>query len=201
MLYLREKSRTTDYAAYTGGVFFLERGGDSIRLSASAVTPGFFSVLGARPLLGRVFREDENLHVLGHPLIVLSHAFWQSRLGGRPEVVGEQIRLNGRAFSVVGVMPADFREHWWERRGLSGSDAWIPAMMAPAGMHPSAKAWRDTPLAIEASGSSIWLSVGRVRPGHSLAEARAEADLLGHEVAALWPTRTRMFASPLSSSR
>jgi putative ABC transport system permease protein len=185
--YLSEKSRTTDYAAYTGGMFFLERGGDSIRLAAAAVTPGFFSVLGARPLLGRVFREDENRHVLGHPVIVLSHAFWQSHLGGRPEVVGEQLRLNGRTFLVVGVMPAGFREHWELWRGLSGSDGWVPAMMAPAGMHPSAKAWRDTPLAIEATGASIWLAVGRLRPGHSIAEARAEADLLGREVAALWP--------------
>jgi predicted permease len=185
--FLSEGSRTTDYAAYTGGMFFLERGGDSIRLSAEAVTPGFFSVLGARPFLGRVFREDENLAVLGHPVVVLSHAFWQSHLGGRPEVVGEEVRLNGRAFRVVGVMPEDFREYWWQWRGLAGSDAWIPAMMAPAGMHPSAKAWRDTPLAIEAPGASVWLAIGRLRPGHSLAEARAEADLLGREVAARWP--------------
>lgn len=173
-----------DVAASTAGIVFLERG-ESVRLSVDAVTPNFFAVLGARPALGRTFGEDENVQILGHPVVVLSGRLWRARFGGRSDVVGEEVVLNGRAFSVVGVMPEEFRLRWLDWRGLSGPDAWIPAMMAPVGM--LAKPWRDMPLAIEATGSTIWLGLGRLRPGHSLAEARAEADALGREVKILWP--------------
>jgi len=128
--HLRERSRTMDVAAATGGVVFLERGGESVRLSIGAVTSNFFAVLGARPTLGRTFGEDDNVHILGHPVVVLSGRLWRTRFGGRSDIVGENVVLNGRAFSVVGVMPEDFRERWWDWRGVSGPDAWVPAMMA-----------------------------------------------------------------------
>jgi len=182
---LSERSRTMDVSASTGGVVFLERGGESVRLSVRAVTPNFFAVLGARPTLGRVFGQDENTHVLGHPVVVLSGRLWRTRFGSRSDIVGDKVVLNGRTFSIVGVMPEDFRERWWEWRGTSGPDAWIPAMMAPVGM--LGKAWRDTPLAIETPSSIIWFGLGRLRAGHNLSEARAEAAALGREVKVLWP--------------
>ena len=151
------------------------------------MTPNFFAVLGAAPSLGRVFGEDENVQVLSHPVVVLSDRLWRTRFGAAKEVVGQQVVLNGRTFTVLGVMPRGFRESWWEWTGLSGSDAWIPAMMAPIGMSPNAKAWRDTPLAIEATHANLWLGVGRLRADHSLREARAEAAVLGREVTHLWP--------------
>ena len=150
-----------DVAAETGGVVFLEQRGETVRLSVDAVTPNFFAVLGARPALGRTFGEDENVQILGHPVVVLSGRLWRTRFGGRADVVGEKVVLNGRTFSVVGVMPEEFRERWLDWRGLSGPDAWIPAMMAPVGY--LVKPWRDTPLAIEATGSTIWGGLGRLR--------------------------------------
>jgi len=186
--YLREHSRTMDVSFSTGGVVFLERGGQSVRISEHAVTPNFFRVLGGRPALGRVFGEDENAQVLAHPVVVLSDRLWRTRFGGAPEAIGESVVLNGRTFTVLGVMPPDFRESWSEWTGASGPEAWIPAMMAPVGMYPSAKAWRDTPLAIEAIHATIWVGIGRLRDGHTLSEARAEATILGGQVTDLWPT-------------
>jgi predicted permease len=183
--HLRQHSRTMDVAAGTYGVVFLEQGGERVRLFVEAVTPNFLGVLRARPALGRVFGEDENAQTLAHPVVVLSGRLWRTRFGSRGDIVGKEIVLNGRIFSVVGVMPEDFRVSWSDWRGLSTPDAWIPAMMAPVGM--LAKAWRDTPLAIESTGSIIWTGLGRLRPGHSLEEARAEADALGREVKTLWP--------------
>jgi predicted permease len=184
--HLRERSRTMDVAASTAGIVFLERGGESARLLLHAVTPNFFSVLRARPALGRAFGDDENVEILGHPVVVLSGRLWRTHFGGRSDVVGKNVILNGRAFSVVGVMPDDFRERWWDWRGVSRPDAWIPAMMAPVGM--MGKEWRDTPAAIESAGSTIWLGIGRLRPGHNLGEAKTEAAALGREVKTLWPT-------------
>ena len=183
--HLRERSRTMDVAAETGGVVFLEQRGETVRLSVDAVTTNFFAVLGARPALGRTFGEDENVEILGHPVVVLSGRLWRTRFGGRSDVVGENVVLNGRAFSVVGVMPEDFRERWWDWRGVSRPDAWIPAMMAPVGM--LGKEWRDTPAAIESTSTTIWFGLARLRPGHNLSDARAERAALGREVQILWP--------------
>jgi len=191
---LRQRSRTMDVAAGTYGVVFLDRGGETLRLAVHAVTPNFFGVLAARPSLGRTFGEDENAEVLAHPVVVLSNRLWRTQFGARPEIVGESVLLNRRAFSVVGVMSEEFQERWSDWRGVPGPDAWIPAMMAPLAM--LGKGWRDTPAAIESSRSIIWLGLGRLRPGHSLREARAEADVLGREVGRFWPDSSDEVTTP-----
>jgi putative ABC transport system permease protein len=69
-------------------------------------TPNLFEVLGVRPALGRVFAEDET-GTGRTPLVVLTHELWQ-RLGGRQEILGTSLRLNGTPFEVIGVMPEGF---------------------------------------------------------------------------------------------
>ena len=72
------------------------------------MTDRFFDVLGARPLLGRVFREgDDKPGAL--QAIVLSHTFWIRRFRGDPAVVGRTVAIDGVSHSIVGVMPAGFR--------------------------------------------------------------------------------------------
>src|SRR5438093_2958353 len=76
-------------------------------LIATETTPGFFSLLSARPALGRVFRADE-----GEPgrdgVAILSHGLWVRRFGSSPMAIGRSIRVNGREREVIGVMPASF---------------------------------------------------------------------------------------------
>jgi putative ABC transport system permease protein len=180
--YLREHSRTMDVAAQTGGAFFLDRGGSTIRLTMMAITPNYFDVLGVRPLLGRTFREEDNGRPFAHPVVILSEPLWRNQFGASVDVVGETVVLSGETFSVVGVMPAIEEGYSGYRRT---ADGWVPAMMSPRGM--LSKPWRETARAIESPQTQIWLGLARLRAGHDLREARAEAALLGREVKALWP--------------
>ncbi len=79
-------------------------------LDAQIVTVSFFNVLGVQALRGRTFTEEE-----GRPgnelVVILSHRLWQQLFGGRDEILSQSVTLNGRSYTVVGVMPADFYFH------------------------------------------------------------------------------------------
>ncbi len=97
-----------DMAGWTPAGFNVTGGGDPERVPGMRVTANFFPVLGVKPLLGRNFLPREDVP-RGYPAAVLSHALWQRRFAGRRDIVGRQITLNGRAFTVIGVMPPGFR--------------------------------------------------------------------------------------------
>ena len=86
----------------------LAEGGQPEQIRALAVTPSFFSTLQRQPFLGRGFNEDEAQPGADH-YVILTYALWQSRFAGDRTIVGKDIRLNGEAHRVVGVLPADFR--------------------------------------------------------------------------------------------
>ena len=80
---------------------------DPVRLEAIAVTGQFFNVLGVRPTLGRsIVNEDANPE--SPPVVVLSHALWIEQYGGDPTAIGRRVRLNGRQYEIIGVMPRQF---------------------------------------------------------------------------------------------
>jgi predicted permease len=82
----------------------------SERVMGMLVSANFFQTYGARPVPGRAFLPGvEDRDPGAHPVAVLGHAFWRSRFGGDPSVVGRTLILNGHPFEVVGVAPADFR--------------------------------------------------------------------------------------------
>ncbi len=91
--------------------FFTVSGGvesavESERVGGSSVTAGFFQTLGVRPVLGRLFTEEDD--VPGAPLTaVLTHTFWRTRLAGSTGVLGQSIRINAVPHQIVGVLPAD----------------------------------------------------------------------------------------------
>jgi putative ABC transport system permease protein len=146
------------------------------QIRMASVTANFFSLLGVEPLLGRVFAPDD-----GTPLpansqapnaianappsaLVLSHELWTRRFGGDPGVLGRSLRVSGRPFTVVGVLPPGFE-----------------LLMPPdAGMPTNIHAW--TPLRFDLAGfprDNGWLRViGRLRPGVTVAQAQAEMDAL-----------------------
>ncbi len=182
--YLAEHSRTMDVAAQTGLSLFLERKGPGLQLAGEAVTPGIFRVLGVDPLLGRVFRDDENSRVLDEPVVLLSERLWRERFRADASVLGTKVTLNGRAFSVVGVMPRSFQTLWFQGFQLP-TDVWVPAMMAPLGMRT--KELQEQPLVLESPRLTMWVGIGRLRPGFTLAQARAEADVLSGQIRRIWP--------------
>ena len=104
-------SLLADVAGYHG---FERRGerrlispGEPERLTGIRVTQGFFSTLGVRPQLGRLFTDEES-QWNGPPAVLMSHHLWQRRFGGDPDIVGTSVTINDEAVAVVGVLPASF---------------------------------------------------------------------------------------------
>ena len=103
----------------------LTGGDDPIRLNATAVSRDFFKTLGTRPLLGRVFVPEEAT-TGKNTVVVLSFDFWRRQFGGDSGIVGRELSLNGRKYTVVGVMPERFQLRY---PLPETSDLWRPMVL------------------------------------------------------------------------
>ncbi|HVQ41916.1 MAG TPA: ABC transporter permease [Vicinamibacterales bacterium] len=133
------------------------------RIYGEQVSPSYFEVLGVQPAAGVAFLAGEEDVAAPLRKVVLTHAFWQSHFGGRADVVGQSIALNGDSFTVVGVAA----------RGFTGatvlsSDLWIPSTAMSRGL-ASAETLRGR-------GNNALIMVGRLKPGASIAQAQAFLD-------------------------
>ncbi len=109
-------------ALYRFRSFTLTGGGNAAAIVAGAVGDGFFDVVRARPLLGRVFLPEEDTPARGH-VVILSNGFWKTHFGGAPDVLGRTLTLDGEPYTVVGVMPPAFSIASW---GITKRDLWVP---------------------------------------------------------------------------
>ena len=96
--------------------------GEPEQVFGEIVTGNYFDVLGAPFVLGRGFRGAEDEKPGADPTVVLAHGVWQRRFGGRPDIVGDTITVNGRAFTVIGVTGEGFRG----TTTLGGPELWVP---------------------------------------------------------------------------
>ena len=103
----------------------INRGGTTAILMGEAVTGGAFALLGIEPLLGRAIQPEDDVARGGHPVVMLSHGYWQRAFGGDPQVVGRTLQLGRRSYTIVGVAPADYR---------GGLPAITPAYYVPMAM-------------------------------------------------------------------
>ncbi|HEX6260982.1 MAG TPA: ABC transporter permease, partial [Woeseiaceae bacterium] len=114
----RDNSVFEDMAAYASTQVALTGVGDAKRIPGAAVTEGFFPVLGTTPMLGRPISPADT--VSGQErVVVLSHRVWQRDFGGGPEIPGRTVKLEGRDYSVIGVMPPGFEYP-------AGAELWVP---------------------------------------------------------------------------
>lgn len=95
------------------------------RAPVALVTGSFFRIMQLRPHLGRLLDPSDDQVLDGHPVAVLSHAFWRTRFGEDPQVVGRTLTVNGRSFTVVGVAPEGFHGTDWSVVPA----LWVPMMM------------------------------------------------------------------------
>lgn len=109
----------------------LSVGRDSERIWTQLVSANFFQALGVVPALGRAFRPEDDAAPMRDAVVVLGHGLWQRRFGADPAIVGREVGINGRPFTVIGVAPPAFRG---SIVALS-FDAWVPmAMQQPLGL-------------------------------------------------------------------
>lgn len=156
-------------AHYPSAPLSLGTGDGPVEINGSVVSADYFAVMGVEPELGRFFFPEEDATPGGHPVAVVSHELWRTRLGARDDVLGAVIRLNATAFTVVGVAPESFEG---VRLGRP-SEVWIPTSMAGIGYR-----WCDT-----SDRDCTWLNlIGRLAPGRSLEEARSEMAVLARRV-------------------
>jgi len=109
ILDFRNSARTLDgIAEYSGMIYTLQGEQDAIRITVGLVTGNYFQVMGLSPVIGRLLNDgDDGTSV--PPVMVLTHEFWMRRFGGDPGIVGKQVRVDGRAVEVVGVVqPAPY---------------------------------------------------------------------------------------------
>src|SRR3954466_40647 len=159
--------------------------GQSERVAGELVTGNYFDVLGVRAHIGRTLTPDDDRVPGGHPVAVLSHAFWVGRSAADPSVLNRTISLNGLPMTVVGVLPAGFFGIVVGER----PDVMVPVMMK-AQMTPT---WDDLQ-----SRTSRWLTVmARVKPGVSAAQAEAAMNVVYRQINELelkeMPTRSQSF--------
>jgi putative ABC transport system permease protein len=115
----------TDEANLTGG------GAEPVRVGMAAITANTFATLGARPLVGREFTDEED-RPGGAPVAVLGYGLWQNRYGGDPAALGQIIELDGVARRIVGVMPRGFALPTdYTVSATEPSQVWIPAQIDP----------------------------------------------------------------------
>ncbi len=165
---MREQMGTTDVAAYSEDHEFNLTGyGEAVRLPGTLVSAELFSILGARPELGRTFYPGEDAAGQDN-FVVLSHALWQQRFRGDPAIIGRVIELEGVGRQVVGVMPADFR--FPSPRGA----LWLPLHNDPRN---TAAYWAGDFMPV----------IGRLHRGTRLEQARAEIKMFQSRVTKMFP--------------
>ena len=151
------------------------------RIYGAIVSGNYFAVLGTRPHLGRLLMDADDEGAPGsHPVIVISYELWQRRFGGSASVVGQTVALNGNAFSVVGIAPEGF-----QGTTVIRNDAWVP-MSAMALASPR----RSTSMLT--SREAVWVIMGgRLKPGVTVAQAKAEVVAIGAGLEREFPNENR----------
>jgi putative ABC transport system permease protein len=134
-------------------------------IQGAAVAPGFFSVLRARPMLGRTFTSEENLPGGSHA-ILLSYKFWRDHFASDRAIVGRDITINSRPYSVAGVMPESFRFPSW-------AQVWVPL------------GWSNDQRVVR--GNHNYMVVGRLKPGVDIQQAKSELSAISVRLEQQYP--------------
>jgi predicted permease len=138
--------------------FSLTGAGEAEQVGAEFISSDFFSVLGVKPQIGRTFAEDEE-RVGAAPVALISAGLWQRKFSSAPDILGKNITLDGRDYTIVGVMPASFR---LLIPGFSESQVY-----APIGQ------WSNS-LLLERGAGLGFHGIGRLKPGVTIEQARTD---------------------------
>jgi len=177
----KTRNRVFDDLAFSWDAAYTLTGpGDSQSVMGYQFSANFFSLLGARPLLGRTFLPEEGTQGRDH-VVVLSYQFWRNRFASDEDVIGRTIQLDGGHYIVIGVMPSDFG-------------------------HPSASTdiWTPLPFPVELlenRGLHVFQVIAKLRSGVSLAQAQQELESLAQDNARRHPQTNQHWGIQLKPIR
>jgi len=133
-------------------------------VSGTQITPGFLNGIGVKPMLGRDFRPEE-AEAGQNKVVILMHRLWQRRFGGRRDIIGLQIRMNGEPYTVVGVLPPGQQDRM-------PNQLWVPLTLRPD----------------QINHDFHWLLVmGRMKHGVAIRQAQADMDSVTKHIAEIYP--------------
>ena len=162
----RARNQTFERVAASNGATMTLTTADGVEpLVARRVSIDFLPALGATPALGRNFLADEDRPGGNTRVVVVTHGFWQRRLGADPGAVGKTVSLNGASYSIVGVLPPSFA---WAVPNL---DLFLPLAADPA----------------QNRGDHQLLAIGKLKPGVSLQQANADLQAIAAQLSAQYP--------------
>lgn len=149
--------------------FLLGTGGSPERMRSARVPANFWPLLGVDPVIGRVFTPEEEKR--GERVAVLSYQLWQQQFGGRAEALGSRLQMDDRSYLVIGVMPPEFRFPFPDTK------VWEPLTAHPYWTRNRA----------DSRAQSIWLVLGRIRPGVGWSRAQQEMDAIARQLRLQYP--------------
>ncbi|HKP03417.1 MAG TPA: ABC transporter permease [Chthoniobacterales bacterium] len=177
----KQNTLFTGMGAFAERTFNLTGVGEPERLEGRRVSANLFELLGVKPILGRTFVPDEDKP--GTKVALLNESLWKRRFGSDPGVIGRALALNGESYTVVGVLPNSVR--------LPGFGNWRDQVWVPLAFPAEEAASR---------GNHFLEVIGRMKPGVTLPQARAEMETIAARLAQQYPeenTRIGSVVTPL----
>jgi predicted permease len=179
--YKKQDTAFEQFAAWTNWYFNLTSDGPPDRVIGGLVSWNFFQTLGVQPMMGRTFLEQEEQPGSSH-VAILSRGLWESRFAADPRVVGRAITLQGEAYTVVGVMPANFQ---FPLMGIA--NIWTPLALDDKQQADRTRSW--------------FQAFGRLKPGVTQLQAAAEIAGIASRLEKLYPktnTNSTTLLSPMT---
>jgi len=168
-------------AGYKNNGFTLLNDTEAERIQGMRVTANFLSLLKVKVLRGRDFQEEEERRG-AQPVVILTHEFWQKRFGGNEAALGQQLSLNGKPFTVIGILPPGFAFP------LAAKQMELLTTIAAEGQN------------LDERGAGVLLSIGRLKQGVSFTQAQAELNSVAENLERQYPNYSRNITAYLVSA-
>src|SRR5262245_28569945 len=170
----RDRATLVDFVAQDDTAMSVAVGGEAGRAFGALVSGNYFQVMGIQPAAGRLFTVEDDRVPGGHPVAVISHAYWQRRFAGDPSIVGRAVTINNTPMTIIGVAQEGFLGSFL---GVAAS-AWAPMAMQPQLTGANR---------LESRGNSWMQAWVRLRPGVTREQAQVEVSGLMAQLSQEFP--------------
>jgi len=183
----KENKTFSAMAISRGSSFALSGVGEAEQVNAELISSDFFSLLGVKPVIGRVFAPGED-EIGAAPVAIISVSLWERKFSSSPSILGKGITLDGKDYTVVGVMPSNFNLLLRSSsRSFQPSEVYVPIGQ-----------WGNPALLNRGAGLGLH-GVGRLRPGIKIEQAQADMDRVTRNLAVAYPDSDRGISAKLVS--